>query len=103
MADQNPFVLEEEQLLCGFCGAEIAVAGNLMEGNFGKEIMETFTVPPAIAEMKDHMGGLPFNGLRHVFDVAVRVGKNQNLHEYLQAGNFSQYTMFCGKWQPETG
>jgi hypothetical protein len=73
-----------------------------MEGVFRKEIVEMFAVPPAITEMKDHMGRLPFNGLCHVVNIAVRVGKNQNLHEYLQAGNFSQYTMFCGKWQPGT-
>jgi hypothetical protein len=65
-----------------------------MERDFRKEIVETFAVPPAITEMKDHMGRLPFNGLCHVVNIAVRVGKNQNLHEYLRAGNFFQYTMF---------
>ena len=68
-----------------------------MEGDFREKIMEPLAIPPAVAQMQDHMGKLQINGAHHVFQIAVGVRKNQNFHEEAPLLEFSSvYAVLLG-------
>lgn len=97
VTDQDSFVFPKEKLLIEFCRAEITVAGNLVEGNLGEEVVKLFAISPTVSEMQNHVGIFPLDCLYHIADIAVGIRENQNLHENLRTGDFHQYTMFWNK------
>ena len=81
VAEQNSFIFQKNQLFSGFERAVVTVAGNLMKRDFGKPVVKCFRIPPAIAQMKNHVGIFCSYSANHIGDVSVRVGKNQNFHK----------------------
>ena len=81
VAEKDPFIFQKKQLFGRFGRAVVAVAGDLMERNLGKTVIQYFCIPPAIAQMKNHAWIFSGYGAGHIGDVSVRVGKNQNFHK----------------------
>ena len=77
---QNAEILQAQQPLRRLVGAEVAVAGHLLEGDLGKAPLELLAVPPAVPQMEDQVGIRALHGPLHGLDGPVGIGKYQYLH-----------------------
>ena len=80
VADQNALALQKQELFGIFDGAEVTVAGDLVERDFRHTLMEALRVAPAVAQMQDHIGILTLHRLEHVGHIAMGIGHHKQLH-----------------------
>ena len=87
VAEEDALVLDKEETLRLLKGAVIAVAGDLLQGDVRKALLEPLGVPPAVSQMEDEPGLDLFHRLNHVVYISVGIGENQDLHKKLLFGS----------------
>ena len=73
VAQEDAEILYEHKAFRRLSGAEVAVAGHLIEGDVRKTVMEALSVPPAVSQVKDHPRGSARCRLLHISYVPVGV------------------------------
>ena len=94
MADEDPLVLKKQQPFRRFLRAAVAVARHLIKLDFRAGVAEPFAVPPAIPQVEDHPGRLPFHRLQHIGKISVRIRKDKDLHNVLLSVIHAVYAIF---------
>jgi hypothetical protein len=73
VAEEDSFVFHTKELFSWLGRTVVAISGNLADRNVREKIEKLLSIPPAVAQMKNHPRRFRFYSPQHIGDVSVRV------------------------------